>query len=44
VMAPSPPPARAESPQQAAGVIEVKDVEVTLDDSPSNRNGPSKGN
>jgi len=44
VTPPPPPPSRAEPPQQAAGVIELKDVDVSLEDVPSNRNGPSKGN
>jgi hypothetical protein len=32
VMPPPPPPPRGDPLQQAAGVIELKDVEVTLDD------------
>jgi hypothetical protein len=40
VVPPPPPPPRVEPPQQAAGVIELKDVDVTIDE----RNGPSKGN
>jgi hypothetical protein len=39
-VAPPPPPApRADPTLQAAGVIELRDVEVTLEDGPSNRNG-----
>ncbi len=34
---PPPPPGRAEPPQQAAGIIEIKDVDVTFDEAPSNR-------
>jgi hypothetical protein len=39
LMPPPAPPPRAQPPQQAAGIIELKDVEVTFDASPSNRNG-----
>jgi hypothetical protein len=37
---PPPPPARAEPPQQASGFIELKDVDVAIEDS----SGPTKGN
>jgi hypothetical protein len=40
VMPPPPPPPRLEAPQQAAGVIEIRDVDVTLEDGPSNQSGP----
>jgi hypothetical protein len=37
---PPPPPARVEPPQQASGFIELKDVDVSIED----QSGPSKGN
>jgi len=37
VMPPPPPPPRAEPLQQAAGVIELKDVDVALDEGPATR-------
>jgi hypothetical protein len=39
LMPPPAPPPRAQPPQQAAGIIEIKDVDVTVEDPPFKPNG-----